>query len=405
MKGYLVRILGGWRQVRLRGQQLERLVEYFLDDGFEMWQLTRDREGFSAQVTERGYQALVARAADLGIDVVTVRAGGLPMRWREVRRRPFLLAGLLTWWLMVSYAMSHVWVVNVDAPGLSSSEAQALVSAARRAGLTVGVLRNHLDIPQVRRRMLNQLPQFSWIGVRLKGMVAMIEAVPLVVRPPDHLPSRLVASKSGRVTAVDVYMGASEVAPGEFVKAGQTLIQGVIIAKPPGAGDETGEAPEAHVLTPAEGQVMADVTYRVSVAQPLVQREEERTGRIFIRHFVVFDQNAIWPVPTLSAVPFRAYAEEKIREPLRFAGVDLPIELISVVYNEIVAKSVQLTPRQARMLAEARALEEMRRMVPRDATRVRQSVTVESGKQGVRATMVWVMNENIAKPPPGQSGS
>ncbi|MCY0898765.1 MAG: sporulation protein YqfD [Firmicutes bacterium] len=402
MKGYLARTLGGWRQVRLRGHRPERLVEQCLAEGFEMWQLERDHGDLMALVTERGYQALVRLAPDLGIDIASIRQGGLPMRWHEIRRRPFLLVGLLTWWAIVSYATSRVWVVNVDVPNVSVVEAQALLTAARLAGLAVGVPRHLLNIPQIRRRMLSELPQFSWIGIHTRGMVAMIEAVPLVVRPPNHLPSRLVASKSGRVTAVEVYMGAAEVAPGENVKAGQTLIQGVVTAKLPDRDTDEGAEREESVVTPAEGRVLADVTYRVTAFQALKSEERKLTGRTFVQRFLLLNDRTIWPIPTLSSNPFRSYVEEKFQEPIHWAGVDLPIEMISVVYNEVVTKSVHLTPVQARSLARERALNEIRRMVPGDATRVRESQTVKTERTGVRVTIEWVMNENIAKPPQGQ---
>ncbi|MCL5116856.1 MAG: sporulation protein YqfD [Firmicutes bacterium] len=399
MTGILIRLFGGWRLVRVRGRQAEQLISALTVRGYRMWKVRRYGDELEGLLTQAGYDVLAVLAEELGTEVRSLRQGGLPFRWRQVKGRPFLLAGLATAWLMVLYMTSHIWAIEVVVPNLSIAQQERLIHTAEVSGLRVGASRSHLNIPHIRRLMLQDLPEYSWIGIHTQGMVAFIDAVKLVNRPPNHLPTKLVATASGKVTAVYVYMGAAEVLPGETVQRGQTLISGVVSGELPIQPEGAKKPMEESVVTPAEGQVMADVTYRVKLFQPLRERRLVTTGRVYVERFLELDQSAVVTIPSLGAMPFQRYQVQKNVEAIGFAGVDLPVRLIQIVYNEEVEHTVPLTLKSAAERGRQRALQAMRKRVPRDGVRVARSERIAAAKGGVWVTLTWVMNRNIAVPP------
>lgn len=399
MSGLLIRLLAGWRLIRVSGPASERLITQVIAQGYRLWNVQRRGDELSALLTEEGYAALDDLAKSLRLTVTSERQGGLPFRWSQMRLRPFLFVGFATAWLMVGYATSHVWAIKVGTFTVTPTAKMALIRAAEQSGLQVGVGASTLDIPQIRRTMLTHLPQYSWIGIRIEGMVAVIDGIRLVTPPPSHLPPRLVALRSGKVTAIFVYMGEPDVVPGERVHKGQSLISGVVSDispnQPPGAKKPL----EENVITPAQGEVMADVHYRVTMFQAFVRHVYKQTGRTFVERFIEFEPGSLLAVPGLTSMPFSDYNTRKIVKTVRFSGVDLPVRMIDLVYNERVIRAVRLSRRQAIRECRRRALDQLEHMVPKEGKRISDQVQVTFVKKGVRVTLNWVVNSNIAASP------
>lgn len=399
MSSVLIRLLTGWRQVRVKGLELESLITVVVEGGFRLWRVERHKDELWALISEEGYEALAALARERGLEVSTLKRGGLPFRWRQMRHRPFLLVGLATAWMIVLYATSHIWAINVTVQGLSPTAKAQLVQTAERSGLRIGSNERRLDIPHIRRLMLSGLPEYSWIGIHTRGMVAIIDGIRFVDRPPNHLPPRLVATHAGKITAVYVYMGAPDVQVGESVRKGQSLIAGVVSDISPIQPKDAKQPTEQSVVTPAEGEVMADITFRVKVFQPYTYQRLVRTGQVAHQRFIQFVPGGVFALPSLQPKRFPHYTVEKNVNPVRFAGVGLPVRVIDLVYNKEVKHTVRLNRREAVRRGRERALADLRIKIPKDGKRVGATVKVSYVKQGVWVTMTWTVNDNIAAPP------
>lgn len=401
MTGLIIRLLLGWRLIRMRGRSSERLISQVALKGYRLWQVERRGDELFGLITEDGYEFLSPLAHTLGVTVLTVRRGGLPFRWRQIRRRPFLVAGLVTAWLIVGYMTSHVWAIAVAQPNLQPGAEVALIRAAEASGLRIGASRRALDMNRIRRTMLARLPQYSFIGIHIQGMVAVISGMRFVSRPPKRLPERLVADARGRVTSVFVYMGLAEVAVGDYVNKGQTLIAGVVTDVPFIAQPGSKRPTEQSVITPAKGKIMADVDYHVRVFQPYFSRRPMNTGRQFVQRFIQWNHQTVIMVPSLTSVPFVHYHTQRVEEPVLFGGVKLPVRMIKLVYNEWTIRSTRLSRRQATQAGRRRALLEMEHRAPKHDKPVSTRMRVRLSKTGVTVNLVWVVNRNIAAEPVG----
>jgi similar to stage IV sporulation protein len=398
MSEWLWRQIGGWRRLHISGDHLEFVVAQVIAQGFRLWHIQRRGTEFECVVTEGGYECLTHLAGERGFAVQTVRQGGIPFRWLQIRVRPFLLVGLVTAIAMAFYATTHIWVVQVTDPALSTPAKTGVVQAVADAGLRIGVSRWSLDIPAIRQRALQQLPEYSWLGIHVRGVVASVDGVRFVKPPPPHLSDRLVASQSGRVTAVSVYMGEPEVHAGAIVVKGQTLIAGVVSEEPLKNPDNVQSTKTRRVVTPAEGIVLADVIYRVRVFQPLVERTWQVTDEAVVRRYIEFGDGEMVTIWGEASVPFTHYTMQKIVRPMRFARVEWPVRMVELVYNKRVSRMMRLSRRQAVRRARERALQDVRKIVPKGAARVQDQVRVALAPKGVRVDVTWVVNQNIAVP-------
>jgi similar to stage IV sporulation protein len=395
---FIFRLFAGWIKVRAEGDDVESLVTSLVTAGFRLWNLQPAETGYTFYTTLSAKSRIREYTAVHSLDIHILQQGGAPIEWNRSRRRPFLWVGLATAVGLIIYVTSRIWVINAPTPGLSPGARQQLVTVAEDAGLRMGTVRNQINVPKIRAAMVKQLPQYSWIGISLHGMMATIQVVPLVSRPQLHIYARIVASAPGQVTRILVYMGDPEVVAGDWVKAGQTLIRGAVTAPMPLPEGSEKKSVQDTIVTPAEGDVWANVTHRLTVFQPLRQTISYPTGRKYIRQFIWIQDASPWQYWGWQPVPFAHYVEKKEISPLRWEGVNLPVKVLKIVYNETKTKVRRLRPGQAVAEATQRATSEMTRKVAALGPVVQKSRQIRRTQNGVWVSIVWVVNQNIALP-------
>lgn len=403
MIDYLYRLVFGWVEILLVGDQTERVISRMALSGHRLWKVRRRKEGIQALTSLASIPALRTAVRMERVRVRFGRRGGIPFQWRRIRRRPFLWVGLVTAVLILWYGTSRVWVVDAMSLHLSSSARQELILAAEQSGLRPGTPRARLNIPVVRARMQKRLPQYSWIGINVRGMVATIDAVKLISRPGNHLVPNLVAARSGRVTSVFVYIGQPEVSPGDFVKRGQTLIRGVISGTP-ATPNGTSPPSATFVAVPAEGQVKADVVYRTKVFQPFRSVQERKTGRRWVQDFLIVNKSRPIQLTGFGPIPYAHYVMRRKMMTVHWVGVNLPIEMLKIVYNETTERSVLYGRQKVLRIADQKASKKLQGEVPRGIRLPKENPTIKWTSKGVWVNLAWTVNQNIAQKPGGHSG-
>lgn len=398
MSDFLYRFLSGWMEIRVKGRHVERLISEIAQAGYRLWSVRRIGDTCIFFATLSAIPLIRQEALDQDLTVTFLRRGGLPIEWKKSQRRPFLWVGVLTALALVFYATSRIWVIDAVTPNLSSTARAEVVFTAERSGLQLGSVRKQLDIPAIRARMIRALPQYSWIGITVHGVLATIQVVPLVQRPSYHTFSAIVAAESGQVTKLLVYMGAPEVSVGEFVQKGQILISGAVSApsrvQPGGLKEPQLET----VITPAEGDVFANVLHRVNVFQPLWQDTVVTTSQVFVRSFLLIGGRGPFQYQGFGKIPFRHYAQYRSITQLVYRGVNLPIKVLKIVYNETIISRRRLSRTEALALAVHRANRELSRNEAGRGPVVKISRVARWTPKGVWVRVGWVVNQNIAQP-------
>ncbi len=397
MIDYFFRIFFGWVEVIVQGIHGEEIISQLALSGLRVWQVRKDGNSVRFVVSLRAVLRLRMAARQLGGRVHFGRRGGMPFKIHQIRTRPFLGVGAVTALLMILFVTGRIWVVDAPSPLISARERQTLVAAAAQAGLRPGTVRSRMNLSKERQVMHRLLPQYAFIGLSVHGILATIHVVPLVIRPPSPLVSKVVASHAGTLTSVLVFMGDPEVAPGEVVRKGQTLISGAVSAPVPLQPDGEGSTVMDAVKTPAKGDVYADVRYEQTVDQRLRFERWETTAASYSQQFVKFGDEPPVLLKGYGTIPFRHYRSQKFVTQLKWRDVNLPVEHVKIVYNEVQRRSVTLSRKQALAVASAEAIRRMRHAV-HEGVRVRERRTIRWTSRGVTVQLVWTVNQNIAVP-------
>ncbi|MCL8208967.1 MAG: sporulation protein YqfD [Actinomycetia bacterium] len=386
MPRWLWMALGGWVEAVLRAPAVEPLLARLAETGVVLWDLERTPDGVRFRMRLGDVRRLRGVLRGSGARLRFVARGGGPFWLARVRARPGLLVGLVGAVLLVAYGTPRVWVVDV--PGLAPWREGPVLAAAARAGLTPGAVRAGIDRGAVERAILAAVPGYAWAGVTLRGAVAVIQLYAVRPRPALGPAPSLVARAPAHVTAVSVYVGEAAVAPGDTVRAGQTLIRGW---SAPG----TGAAPVA------AGRVWGDVTHTVRVVQPLRERVLVPTGRRVVRRWLVLPGGWAWwagggPPPPGPVIP------SVTATPVRWRNLDLPATWVQVVYNVAIPEEQRFTPSAAEARARGRAAQAVRRLLGPGRTLVARTAHIVRERERVVITETVVVREDIAVPAAGR---
>lgn len=385
----------GWLKVRIKTSRPEETISRATGAHVSLWDVRRTPDGLDVRMRLSDVRALWRVTKGTGTRLRFRERRGFPFWIKRTRHRPFLWVGAVLAAVLLIYITSRVWVVDVGTTVSASEEAQ-LVAVAEQAGLRPGAVRAALPLARIERDMLRQLPQYTWLGISIRGAVAVLRVYRFVPRPASTLAHRLVAQQKARVTAVHVYIGQALVSPGDTVRVGQPLIEGIVEAPALPDGQEPGSRLPS-VTTVAEGEVIGEVHVSTTVYQPYRGQILLPTHQMYRREWVMVSGRAV-QVSGFLPVPFRFWTSKTIDVPLKWQNIDLPATWVEVVYNEVIPVSVRWSRPMAVKKASQLAWANLRqRLVPGQSV-ISRKVSWRAGPRGVWATASAVISENIAVP-------
>lgn len=205
-----------------------------------------------------------SRCRELGIEVVSEPARGVPALFRRYLDRPGVILGVIAAFMLVFFSGRFVWDIRVS--GNESVTADEVIGALASSGLRVGSYIPSLDTNRTEGRAMLLCDRLAWISVNMRGNVAYVEVMEKIPNDPGKAsdkPANLVAAREGTVVEFIAYSGHCELSVGDAVKAGDLLIGGVYGEKTPGV-----------VLTRASGYVKAKTFREFEVRVPLEHTEK-----------------------------------------------------------------------------------------------------------------------------------
>lgn len=253
-------LVQGYVIIRASGRRLEAWINAAVREGVALWRIERASPTLLvARAGAADFGRLARCGRRLGVQVDVLQKVGLPFWLRKARRRPlFLLGGAL--FAALLYGLGQfVWFVDVT--GAEAVPAGEILRAAAEAGLRPGVPRREVVRPAVEQALYAHVPRLAWAAVELRGVSATIRVAERTA-PEDVVPAagHVVAVRDGVVESVAVVAGQPLVSPGDTVRAGMTLISGVLQPGTP-AYEERVQAGVAPVVR-AAGAVWGRTWYR-----------------------------------------------------------------------------------------------------------------------------------------------
>ena len=136
-----------------------------------------------------------------------------------------LILGMIAVLLFLYYLTGFIWFIEIS--GNDEVSGEQIFEVLSKQGVTVGVSKSQLNLRSLENLILTKFPDFSWVGINIKGVLMSIE---VVERTSPELKEvqfgDVVAVENGLVTQVLPFRGTALVSIGDTVKKGDVLISG-----------------------------------------------------------------------------------------------------------------------------------------------------------------------------------
>lgn len=226
----IVNQMQGQVRVRVEAPFPERVLNLCGARGLSFWNVKRESsEVMYCSLTRKDYHRLLKSAGDLDAVITPERKQGAPFFLKRFRRRRVLLGGLCVVALLLFTSSFFIWSFAIE--GNHTVSDRRILRALEDNGVKPGVFGLSVDGPDLRNRVLLEIPELSWIAVNVSGYLAHVqvrERIPAPELADRHTPTNVVAFQDGVVLKVSALDGQAMVLPGTTVEKGQILIAGVV---------------------------------------------------------------------------------------------------------------------------------------------------------------------------------
>ncbi|MEG0766663.1 MAG: sporulation protein YqfD, partial [Clostridia bacterium] len=222
------RRLAGRVAFRVEGLSLEKLLNLCYTQHIRLQHVDRDGlRTVSASVAYADWPVICAISEKRGWKLTVGRMSGWPT-WRTwLHRRAMLAAGMGVFVAGCIFAMACVWQVEIRDAGPYIGEVRSVLAERE---IHPGRFFGQLDLESLKEALQMRLTGLSWVGVERQGVRLVIRCVEGVMPgeiAQGGLPGDMVASRGGIVCDIRVIAGIARVQPGDIVRTGQVLIEGV----------------------------------------------------------------------------------------------------------------------------------------------------------------------------------
>lgn len=346
----MTHLFRAWTELAITGPEPIRCLNRLSAENIAFWRIRRSDETHLRLRVYRRDRAKAERAALHALCTAEkTAAGGFPVVFGGLRRRPVLLLGTLLALALSILAQGFVWVVRIE-PVEGLSEAR-IRHALTEEGIGFGSWGWDISSYALSMRMQLRLPELGWLAAnREGGVLTILTGARRQEQPPAAQvgPANVVAARAGIVQSVNAYRGTAAVEPGDAVLAGQLLISGITTWE------------KGSYVTRASGEVYALTSRQYTLKIPIESLEKRYTGETETALCVIFGRNRrkIFGNSSISQGTCDKITDTRV---WTLPGGDvLPVTVERTTYRAYTLEPVTLDAREARRILEQAALRDAR---------------------------------------------
>lgn len=269
------------------------------------------------------YRLAARLAKSVGVRLQILEKNGVSFALRQYRKRLGLIVWPVIFTVVLLFSQNFLWAVDVT--GCETLNEETVRTAAARLGLQQGSFLPKTDLSAIADQMRQDFPNIASLALNRVGSrveIALTETAdaPLIL-PED--PCNVIASHTGRITAMSVTRGQAAVSLGQTVAEGELLITGIT---------ETADGKTGY--DHAAGEIMAEAIFDKTFTLKLEQPEQVFTGEERIcRYLDLFGKKLPLFLPDSLMEKFgrvaRPYDSTEALEPLTVLDIELPVGVVT----------------------------------------------------------------------------
>lgn len=314
---------------------------------------------------------------------------GLPFLLKSLQKRKGLMISFSLFVLLVYLFSSIIWIIDIN--GNKRITDEKVEQVINGIGIHQGMFKFQLpDSKEIQEKILQELQQTAWVGVKLKGSHLYIEIVEKV-QPEEKVlesPRNIISTKNAIIHRIIAEKGLPQVKVNDHVKKGDILISGII-------GDE-----DNNKVVVAKGEVKGVVWYTSSATVPLKRSWRQFTGEKLERKYIYIGERMI-RFKGKKEILFKKYEKRYNYKKLTWKNYKLPIGIINEEILEYEKYEQVLTEEKAILTAKKLAKDHMIDKISETSSLISEKVLHASNENGkVTIKILFEVIEDITTTQP-----
>ncbi|MEN1969362.1 sporulation protein YqfD [Lentibacillus sp. N15] len=325
---------------------------------------------------------------------------GSPFLLKRFLRKRELVIGILLSILLIFGLSNIIWDVKVT--GVPKDIEKKIVKQLDGYGIHAGSWSLTLEPASViQQKLVNDIPELLWVGVNKKGTTYFLEGVEKQTVKEKEVkgPRNLIATKKGVIQNMFISKGLAKVQVHDYVEPGDLLVTGKLDFDTDTDKDNDTDDKDKKLIA-AEGEVIAQTWYEVSVTVPLQANVEMLTGDHKKKYYLRFGDVKL-PIWGFGNPDYKHIQKEETDNHVQFLKWELPVHFIESTWNEKNNHQLKRTKDEAVQIGLKQSENELQLRLGPDAKITSQKVLQETTENGkVKLTLFATVEENIAKEEP-----
>lgn len=295
----------------------------------------------------------------------------------KLKSKFFLTIGGGIFVILLLYFSTFVWSIEISTKqNVSPYEIRQQLYSL---GIKPGISKKNVDFKDIEKQLESMNSDILWLRARVEGSTLKI-AIEEKVNPPEIKEEKygnLVAKMDGEISRVYAFSGRSKIHAGEYVHAGDIIIEGI-----------NGKEEEPYEVVP-DGIVMANTFYEKSMIAKVNGSELKRSGE---------KDSDIY----LTLFGKKIYIKKAIKDFKDYDKIEESGKIITKInYYEKSEFSIELTKEEIVDNSVKELEESLYNNLTREAKIVDRIVTTkEDSAEDILVNVVFVVEQNIVNNEP-----
>ncbi|MGJ9457004.1 sporulation protein YqfD [Oceanobacillus sp. CF4.6] len=391
----------GYVTILVKGTAPELFFQKCASEGVPVWNVKkRDKESCEGDISLSDIKQMKQIRRKTIYKVTFTRRNGYPFIVNRFLKKKPLVFGLLISILFFLVLSNIIWEVKIK--GVPKDIEEKIDKQLTAYGVHPGAWLFSLDTPtEIQQKLIQDIPELLWAGVDQKGTTFYLEGVEkIIVQEADpEQPRNLVASKKGVITKMYVSKGTPMVRVNDYVELGDILVSGDV---QPADSTDSEEKEQESTIEPiaAEGEILANTWYEVSLTIPLKYNYQQLTGDKESKFFLKTGDFQL-PIWGFGEPSFNEIHREVTENKINFLKWELPFSVIKTVLSEKEIVEGERTKEEAIEVGIEQAIIQLQQELGLDAKILSEKVLHESVERGkVKLNLYISVEENIVKQVP-----
>ncbi|MDF2556345.1 MAG: yqfD [Bacillales bacterium] len=386
MKNFWLTFFEGLVEVKMKGIGAERFINRLCKEGVAVFQFKKlDKEISTYQIRLSNIRSLRKIARGQAFKFSFTRRKGMPFFLNKLMKNKGLVIGIPFFIAIVFVLSNIVWSIKID--GASIETEQKIRKQLKLMDVRIGKFSfNEGDPKAIQKRLTDEIPNITWIGVQSRGAVYHLRVVEKLIpkKEIDKSYPMLVSTKKAYIVQTMIETGQILVVKKQLVEKGQPLVDGYI---------GSGENPK---YVGAKGIVLGETWYQTTSEVPLKTTFQKLTGNTKTKHQLKLFNITI-PIWGFGHSKFKEKTIERVQTDFHFWKWKIPLSIVKVQYNEAVTTIRILTQEEGMELAKENAYKDLLLSIPPDAKVLKRNLLQKKiSSDKVMVMMHYEVIEDIA---------